>query len=170
MTDSGAKCSCCIRSGPSELKLPAKRGVGPEDAAGGCALGNALPAQGSRHAVQWFTADEGAEKKTRTAAAVYPQGCGRLGYRAVYPQAVHLRKTGEMTLRNYLTERRSALVSEKAEDQIKEIAGAAQQKYGELTDDYGHQAKVPPGNLPLRAVRRFRMRLMSSASRWVIIR
>jgi ElaB/YqjD/DUF883 family membrane-anchored ribosome-binding protein len=46
-----------------------------------------------------------------------------------------------MTLRNYLTERRSALVSEKAEDQIKEIAGAAQQKYGELTDDYGHQAK-----------------------------
>ena len=32
-------------------------------------------------------------------------------------------------------------MSEKAEDQIKELAGAAQQKYGELADDYGHQAK-----------------------------
>ncbi|MBK0004858.1 YqjD family protein [Erwinia sp. S38] len=32
-------------------------------------------------------------------------------------------------------------MSEKAEDQIKELAGTAQQKYGELTDDYGHQAK-----------------------------
>lgn len=29
----------------------------------------------------------------------------------------------------------------KAEDKVKEVAGAAQEKYGELTDDYEHQAK-----------------------------
>lgn len=32
-------------------------------------------------------------------------------------------------------------MSEKAEDQIEELVGTAQQKYGELTDDYAHQAK-----------------------------
>ncbi|EAA7680406.1 DUF883 domain-containing protein [Salmonella enterica subsp. houtenae serovar 44:z36,[z38]:-] len=29
----------------------------------------------------------------------------------------------------------------KAEDKVKEVAGEAQEKYGELTDDYGHQVK-----------------------------
>ncbi|MFK3706904.1 YqjD family protein [Klebsiella sp. NPDC088457] len=32
-------------------------------------------------------------------------------------------------------------MTDKFEDKIDEVAGAAQQKYGELTDDYGHQAK-----------------------------
>ncbi|EBP0013789.1 DUF883 domain-containing protein [Salmonella enterica] len=30
---------------------------------------------------------------------------------------------------------------EKAEDKVKEVAGEAQEKYGELTGDYGHQVK-----------------------------
>lgn len=30
---------------------------------------------------------------------------------------------------------------EKAEDKVKEVAGEAQEKYGELTDDYEHQVK-----------------------------
>lgn len=29
----------------------------------------------------------------------------------------------------------------KAEDKAKEVAGNVQEKYGELTDDYGHQVK-----------------------------
>lgn len=29
----------------------------------------------------------------------------------------------------------------KAEDKVKEVAGEAQEKYGELTDNYEHQAK-----------------------------
>lgn len=29
----------------------------------------------------------------------------------------------------------------KAEEKVKEVAGEAQQKYGELTDDYGNQVK-----------------------------
>lgn len=29
----------------------------------------------------------------------------------------------------------------KAEDKVNEVAGEAQEKYGELTDDYGHQVK-----------------------------
>lgn len=30
---------------------------------------------------------------------------------------------------------------DKTEDKVKEVAGEAQEKYGELTDDYGHQVK-----------------------------
>lgn len=32
-------------------------------------------------------------------------------------------------------------MTSKLEDKVDEIAGTAQQKYGEMVDDYGHQAK-----------------------------
>jgi len=60
-------------------------------------------------------------------------------------------------------------MSEKVEDQIKEFAGTAQQKYGELTNDYDHQAKGAVRKFAAQGSRRFRMRLTLSASRWVVI-